>query len=76
MAPERDGQGQPFARHLEEEQIRQLLDVVAVAHPIVAEDVAVVPELLNDRRRTHYAGPLVGFRFFHSASDQSYHPGR
>ena len=26
----------------------QLLAVVAVAHPVVAEDVAVVPELLDD----------------------------
>jgi hypothetical protein len=34
--------------HLEEQQIRQLLDIVAVAHPIVAEDVAVVPEFLDD----------------------------
>ncbi len=42
--------------HLEEQQIRQLLDacpeprrrVVAIAHAIVAEDVAVVPEFLND----------------------------
>ena len=48
MAPERDGQGQPFVRHLEKQQVRQLLDVVAIAHPVVAEDVAVVPEFLND----------------------------
>src|SRR5208282_6233837 len=33
---------------LQEQQERQLLDVVAVGQPIVAEDVAVVPELLND----------------------------
>ena len=39
--------------HLEKQQIRQLLDVVAIAHPVVAEDVAVVPEFLNDGRGTH-----------------------
>jgi hypothetical protein len=27
--------------------------LVAVVHPVVAEDVAVVPELLNDARRSH-----------------------
>lgn len=46
--------------HLEEQQIRQPLDVVAIAHPaclcvarrqVVAEDVAVVPKLLNDLQR-------------------------
>ena len=40
----------PLVRHLEEQQIRQLFDVVAVAHPVVAKDVAVVPEFLNDLR--------------------------
>ena len=34
--------------HLEEEQVRELLDVVAVGEAVVAEDVAVVPELLDD----------------------------
>ena len=57
--------------HLEEEQVRQLLDVVAIAHPVVAEDVVVVPELLDDSRRPNYDGPLLAFRFFHSVSDQS-----
>jgi len=33
---------------LEEQQIRQLLDVVAVAHPVVAEDVTIVPEFWNN----------------------------
>ncbi|MGC3976092.1 MAG: hypothetical protein QM771_17155 [Nitrospira sp.] len=37
-----------LVRHLEEQQIRQLLDVITVAHPVVAEDVAVVPEFLNN----------------------------
>ena len=39
--------------HLEEQQIGQLLDVVAVAHPVVAEDIAVVPEFLDDLITTH-----------------------
>lgn len=42
MALERDGQGQPFVCRLEEEQVRQL------RFTVVSEDVAVVPELLND----------------------------
>ena len=33
--------------HLEEEQKRQLLDVVAVRKPVIAQDVAVVPEFLD-----------------------------
>jgi hypothetical protein len=32
-------------RHLEEEQERQLLDVIGVRQPLLAQDVAVVPEL-------------------------------
>ena len=45
--------------HLEEEQVGQLLDVVAVRHAVVAQDVAVVPETLDD------GGGLVGhdYRF-------------
>jgi hypothetical protein len=34
--------------HLQEQQIGELLDVVAIAHAVVAQDVAVVPEFLND----------------------------
>jgi len=34
--------------HLEEQQVGELLDVVAIREPVVAEDVAVVSELLND----------------------------
>jgi hypothetical protein len=41
----------PLVGHLEKQQIRQLFDVVAVAHPVVTEDVAVVPEFLDDLRR-------------------------
>ena len=41
--------------HLEEEQERELLDVVLVRQTIIAKDVAVVPEFLDDRRTvTHF----------------------
>jgi hypothetical protein len=33
--------------HLEEEEVGELLDVVAVGEAVVAEDVAIVPLLLN-----------------------------
>ncbi len=61
----------PLVSHLEEEQVRQLFDVIAIAHPVIAEDVAVVPELLDDRGCIHYDVPLFIFRFLYSASDQS-----
>jgi hypothetical protein len=34
--------------HLEEQEQRQLLDVISVGQPVVAQDVPVIPELLND----------------------------
>src|ERR671926_1486893 len=34
--------------HLEEEQVGELLNVVAVGEAVVAEQVAVAPELLDD----------------------------
>ena len=37
-----------FIGHLEKEQKRQLLDVVAVRQPVIAQDVAVVPEFLDE----------------------------
>src|SRR5689334_3109583 len=45
--------------HLEKQQKRQLLDVVLVRQAIVPKDVAVVPELLDDRRAIHAALFLV-----------------
>ena len=42
-----------LVRHLEEEQIGELLDVIAVAHAVVAKDVAVVPEFLDDGGGIH-----------------------
>jgi hypothetical protein len=35
-------------RHLEKKQERQLLDIITVRQSVVAEDVAVVPEFLNE----------------------------
>ena len=40
-----------FVGHLEEQQIGELFDVVAVGQPVVAQDVAVVPELVDERLR-------------------------
>ena len=42
------GRLRPLVGHLEEEQVGELLDVVAVGQAVVAQDVAVVPELLDD----------------------------
>src|SRR5574340_916351 len=42
-----------LACHLEEEQVRQLLHVVAVAHPIVPEDVTIVPKFGYDSGGGH-----------------------
>src|SRR6266536_6141858 len=35
--------------HFEEEQVGELLDIVAVGHTIVTQEVTVVPEALDDR---------------------------
>jgi len=51
-----------LVRHLEKQQVRQLLNVVTVAHPVVAENVAVVPEFLDDGRGTHTDGHDVWTR--------------
>ena len=37
-----------FIGHLQEQQVRQLLHIVAIAHAVVAQHVAVVPELLDE----------------------------
>lgn len=41
-------QGGLLVGHFEEQQVGELFDVVAIADAIVAEDVAVVPEFLDD----------------------------
>jgi hypothetical protein len=42
------GEGGALVGHLEEEQERELLQVVLVREPVVPEDVAIRPELLDD----------------------------
>ena len=37
-----------LVRHLREQQICHLLDVVAITHPVVAQEGTVVPERLDD----------------------------
>ena len=37
-----------LVRHLQEEEARELLDIVAVGEAVVSENVAVVPQLLDD----------------------------
>jgi hypothetical protein len=37
-----------LVRHFEKEQIRELFDIVTVAHPVVAERVTVIPDALYD----------------------------
>ena len=44
-------------RHLDEQQIRQLLDVVTIRHAVVAQHIAVVPEFLDDGRCVHTSVP-------------------
>jgi len=49
----RPGRLRALVRHLEEEQVGELLDVVAIRQAVVAQDVAVVPELLDDLLGAH-----------------------
>jgi hypothetical protein len=42
------GEGRTLVGHLEEQQEGELLQVVLVAKPVVAQHIAVRPELLND----------------------------
>ena len=40
-------------RHFQEQQKRQLLDVIAVGQAVIPQDVAVVPELLDELSTAH-----------------------
>lgn len=44
----------PSLCHLKEKKILQLPDVVAIAHVVVAKDVSVVSEFLNDDEGAHF----------------------
>ncbi len=37
-----------LVRHFQEQQKRQLLNVIAVGQAVIPQDVAVVPKLLNE----------------------------
>ena len=62
-----------FIGHLQEQQICELLDVVAVAETVVTQDVAVVPEFLNDSVAGHGCSTVTG-RFLALARALSYPP--
>ena len=55
-------EGRALVGHLEEEQERELLQLVLVGQPVVAQHVAVGPELLDDAAGVvgHDAGPSPG----------------
>ena len=57
--------------HLEEQQVRELFQVVAVGEPVVAEDVAVVPEFVDDRLAVAHASPSSRFSVTTSRSARS-----
>jgi hypothetical protein len=40
--------GRVFGVHFQEEQAGELLNVIAIGHAVVAQDVAVVPEMLDN----------------------------
>lgn len=43
----------PLIGHFEKKEIRQLFDVITITHPIVTQDVTVVPEFLYYICRSH-----------------------
>ena len=47
--------------HLEEKEIGELLDIVAIAYPVVSEDVTIIPQTLNNGRggRVHFKFKLL-----------------
>src|SRR5258708_18985373 len=50
-----------LVRHLQEQQIGELLEVVAVRKPVVTEDVAVAPQPLHQTVRRDHARTLRRF---------------
>src|SRR5262245_55057340 len=58
-------------RHLEEEQKRQLLDIIPVRQPVIAQDVAVIPEFLNELMRlfNHAENATVYRRLIETTTD-------
>src|SRR5208337_4184749 len=62
--------------HLEEEEEGELLDVVAVAHSVIAEDVAEVPEFLYDCGWGHVQSLLRLIRLTITLTMVSFSSGR
>jgi hypothetical protein len=57
----------PPIGHLQEKQIGELLDIVIIAHTVIAKNVTVIPTLLSNRRRCHpitVPGTLKKMLFF------------
>ncbi len=51
-------------RHFEEQEKRQLLDVIAVGQAVIAQDIAIVPELLDELLGVaHVSLAEIGGRF-------------
>ena len=51
-----------LVRHLEEQQMGERLDIVAIRHAVIAQDIAVVPKLLNNTRRIHLPSVTAAIR--------------
>jgi hypothetical protein len=52
-----------LVRHVEEQQKRQLLDIITVGQPVIAENVAVVPKFLDELLGiAHFPDSIGGIR--------------
>jgi hypothetical protein len=49
-----------FVRQLQEQQVGELLQVVAITHAVVAQGVAEVPDFLDEGGGVHGAAEAVG----------------
>lgn len=69
-----EGRFRLLVGHLQEQKERQLLDVVAIREPVVTQDVALVPELLDEGLGIgHFFlfGVRAGGSFFNSFTTRS-----
>ena len=58
--------------HRKEQQIVELLDVVVAIHSFVADDAAVVPELLDEGVRVHWLSS-IRYDAFHKENAEKQH---
>src|SRR5262245_56773367 len=65
-----------LVRHFQRQQKRQLLYVIAVGQAVVAENVAVVPEFLNESSRAGHASVKVCLLRSYSTSSLEQRPMR